>query len=639
MLHGHPLLEIGLKGHYAEAVKAFEALPNPAPEDDRWAGYCLAVLGKFNAARELVLRARRRGCAAAGIELALVERTLGELERSETALAGILFEDLAPFDRTLFWRETGMVRLARGDLRATMEALERAWACASNDESCAPLLPGLAQAHALAYGQSGRDVRAEAWIELALGQASLAKRGSLLSTRGLTRVHLGRYGEAEADLTEARGLLEGAPRDGLILDYHESLLARAKGEFQRSLELLCLTARRAHAMDEPETEVYAELNLCAIETLLEHPDAAHAHLARAVHLAKSEKMQAMARLREAALLARAAPEQAIARLEDTARAFHDLHLEREAGWARLHQAEACLRANLIHEADQALAQAVLIRHALGASVFSLELRGLVAVLEHLAAHPEHPARIVLEDWHACGPSAPLQVRLRVFGRSALEVDGTPIKLGLARSLEVLAYLVDRPAVGLMRLIRDLFPDAPKNQARLYFHQVRYDLEKAVPGLSIPHDPRTKSYRLVSLGPSFSADVMDFKAALIEKGEDGLERALALFGGPFLPEAESEWASVERANLAWSALKVGLEVIEGWFVEGQYEKCLRLAGRLLEIDPFDETLGEYLVRATRELRGSALAAHTVERLRRRFEEEIGEVSPVLEQLKREIVELN
>jgi tetratricopeptide (TPR) repeat protein/DNA-binding SARP family transcriptional activator len=639
MPSGHPLLEIALQGEFHRALEIYREQFSTNAEDDRWAGFCLINAGHFLEASTLLRQSIGRGCRDAHIELAMAHRCMAELDAAQCSLEALPLETLDGFDSMLARREAGMIALARGDLPGALRHVMPAWEQATTTEEGAVLRAGLAQALGFIYSQLGQDVRADHHLELALHWGSPAKRGSIFSTRALCLAYLGRFEEAQSCLIEARGLVSHIPREQLFLTYHGAVLERAQGQWQAAQAQFAETIALADAMDERETEAWAQLGACAVNTALEHLEVARAHLHRAQHVARGARLEAACHLRAGAVQARAGDDHAIPELELALAQFQALHLERETCWTWLHLAEAHLRFGHTPRAEHALRHAVRWRHALGIGVGSIELAGLPLLLDHLSANTAAPARVFFDDWHARPGRGPRLVRLRVFGETRLEQDGQPVRLSLTRSLEVLAYLASRPKVHLRVVKRDLFPDTPENQARLYFHQVRYELQRVVPSLEIPFDRASRSYRLEYRQGLFSADVMDFKAELSKKSEDGLRRALELYTGSFMPDADSEWANTERANLMWSAIKVGLELIGDWYDQGEFVKCLELAGRMLEIDPCDESVGEYLIRATQRLKGSVAAVQVISRLERRFEDELGEVPAVIDRLKREILTVN
>lgn len=162
---------------------------------------------------------------------------------------------------------------------------------------------------------------------------------------------------------------------------------------------------------------------------------------------------------------------------------------------------------------------------------------------------------------------------------------------------------------------------------MYFHQVRYELDKKIPGLSVPYNASSKTYS-IDCALEITWDVLEFEAVLAEQTPTSVTRAFNLYG-PFMPQAEGEWLETERSLLNAHAFKLGLEWCKTWFERQQYGRCIQLATQLLEIDPLDESLNEYLVRATKALEGRVAARQTLKRVHQRFESELGKTSTPLE----------
>jgi DNA-binding SARP family transcriptional activator len=69
--------------------------------------------------------------------------------------------------------------------------------------------------------------------------------------------------------------------------------------------------------------------------------------------------------------------------------------------------------------------------------------------------------------------------------------------------------------------------------------------------------------------------------------------------------------------------------------GDFQACRRLTERLLKIEPFDESLNEVLVRATKEIEGALASRKAMSKVESQFLSEVGELPPTLAQLKKEI----
>jgi DNA-binding SARP family transcriptional activator len=611
-------------GNHAQAYELYCAQASTTPEDDRWAGACLLTLGQYERAKVILSQAVRRGCGAARIQLAMAHGGLFQLERAETILSEIDTNTLIAFDQVLAFRASGMLAVARGQRKLALGHFEHAWEIALIDEDSAPLRSSVAQQLAIQYHLSGRDARAETFFDLALPGLNDLKRGRLLATRALCRTYLGDFVGASNDLQVAADLMQDS--HWRLLPHIRAALERAQGDTYSAIESFLRVS--GTATDDPETELFVELELTALYTELDLFDQAHGHLTRAKQLSGQPYQDAAIDLRAGALLARQSDPLALAVLERAATAFTALGSDREAAWTILHLIEACLRLQIPERVDVTTRQALTFRHALGPAVLNIELRTLPVLLEYLSARPNHVGHVLFEDWKSRNQTQPLHLELRFFGDAGVFVDGAPVKLRYKRSLEVLAHLVLQPSGSMKKLLTDLFADEPPATARSYVHQVRYDLEKSAAGLRIEFDRVSRKYALESDGPKFVADVLEFQTVLAAKTESGLLRALDLHRGVFLVSSENDWVREQREALIWAAIRVGLGLIEGFEAQYQFENSFALSGRLLELDPFNAGLAGCLVRAAKNL-NSESARLIVSRLRQKFVTEFGEVPSVFE----------
>ena len=623
----NPILSLIVAGQYETAWEAFQTLEQPSPTDERWAGYALAILGRGFEARDLLLRARRHGCVEAGIELSFTQQAIGETKRAKDALKRLDLESFSGLDRAFAERQAGMLALSDGDYRRALDAFERAWVSAHDDDDGGIALPGIAQALGFVCSHLGFDARADQYYGFALERGSSAMRGSLLLARAASRINLDRMDEAEADLHAAKPLLENDAFSQASLEHHAGLLCGAREQWLEASQHFAQAVKLADAVGNSVIACSAELGAASALLALDDRAGARRHLDRAAKRCETPDDEADLALLEGELRVRNDDSaQAVAHLERAAKGFSQLNSDRSAGRAYLYLAAAHLNAKQVKRADAALERAAHVWQSLGPGSMLGELRSLSGVLEHLKNTPDHPARLMY-DGAQSSPSLAGQrngprVVLRSLGRTALELNGSPVRFKLRRALEVLAYLLRHPTgVSVNGVACDLFPDAPPRQAQLYFHQVRYELEKKIPGLSVPLEATTRLYTM-QYRFTLSWDVLEFERLLLEHEGNAAANAFEWFQGSFMPEAEGDWVETERAQLNALALKFGLTWCETWFEQHQHQRCIQLATRLLELDPLDEHLSGLLVRATEALEGRAAARQTVKRLRKRFETELG-----------------
>ena len=360
---------------------------------------------------------------------------------------------------------------------------------------------------------------------------------------------------------------------------------------------------------------------------------AELHLARAQTITGPARLRAVVDLRAGQVLTRQAPEQARDLLREVHARLQSLGLHREAGWASLHLARAAQVLGDLPGMHDALRLASLCRAATGGSrAVALELRAvpeLLPVLENAGVE----GQVLLTDWHAMTGAAPLLLNVMAMGTPSLLLDGAPVRpnASLARTVEVLAYLSLKGGASLEQVLTDVFPDREPQAARVYFHLIRAEVARIAPGLKIAFQRDSRQYQVVTGGVRVTVDLLDLRCALAAGGIDGLTRALALYRGPLLPDSDSEWVREERNDLEWSVVRVGLELVEEYFERGEDQLCLDLAGRLLDIEPFNEAIHTLLIRATARLSGTIAARQAMARSQAHFRDHLGEVPLTLQRL--------
>jgi two-component SAPR family response regulator len=639
----NPIFKLIADGHYEMAWTSFEALEQPSPMDDRWAGYALAILGRGLEARDVLLRARRRGCQEAGIELSFTLQSIGEFAQAKEALSRLDLGTFSALDRAFSERQAGMLALADGDYRMAIQSFELAWVSAHDDEDGAIALPGIAQALAFSFAHLGNDVRANHYYGFALEHGSSAMRGSLLLARAASRINLDRIAEAESDLNAARELLVEDPFSQASLELHTAEISTIRGLWQQAADQFLNALKLADAVGNNVIACSAELGAASAFIPMRDFRRARTHLDRAAKRCETPSSWAdLALLEGEWFLRNGQLDLAIGQLERAVEQFTVLHTGRSVGMASVFLAEAHLMNDHPLLADVALERVADIWQALlpdssadleagSRSLNSIlnELRSLPRLLEYLESQPKHLARPIFD---ACvSPSVSEtsisnRLHLTSLGSSKLDLNGRSVRLDLRRCLEVLAYLIrfsqtQPQGPSLKEVLCDLFPDTPPGQARLYFHQVRYELEKKIPGFAVSFMAASRTYA-IQTEIALTWDVLEFEAGLNEANAAGALRAFEVYAGPFMPQAEGDWLEAERARLNAQALRSGLEWCRTWYERGHFGRCIQLTSRLLELDGLDENLSELLVRATESLEGRVAARQTVKRLRKRFELELG-----------------
>ena len=632
--HANPILEAWLASAYQAGLEAFDALEQPSAEDHCWVGQCLFCLDRPIEGFERSVQARAMGFEDAGAIGATILRFTGELDRAERLLEGLERSRLSDFGRAVEARERGMIAFARGARREAVAQLERAWELASTDPVGAAQLAHFSAMLALALAKVGRDGLAARHLERALERAKPHQRAPLLLMRSLCRLHAGDLSGARIDLDDLDGLEQLGSVTLEHRRYARGLVLRAMGLGAEAAGQLLEAASLARASGDAETEFHAEVMAGAISTDEGSASMARAHLHRASGLVQTDQERALLGLRQGALLARLNDPSAVGTLETALEMLRGLELGREVGLAHLHLAEAHLRAGRDREGFEQLVRATDARHALGGAALAAELPTLPAAFETLAATQRGTyVHVLLEDWRALERGGPGHVHLTTLGGYEVSLDGRAQRLesGVARGVETLAFLLHYGRATLEQVQANVFGDVPPARARNHFHVIRLALARCVPQLFVPYDPASRSYEVSHSGLRLSWDAREVERAVKLGGELGVQRALALYTGPFLPRSSSDWALELRSDLEFSVTRAGLEALEELFKLARFEACSSLAERLLEVNPLDIGVNVLLVRSVEQLRG-ALAAREVLAFRWAvFEREVGEVPEDLRSL--------
>ena len=161
-------------------------------------------------------------------------------------------------------------------------------------------------------------------------------------------------------------------------------------------------------------------------------------------------------------------------------------------------------------------------------------------LEKLAAE----VRYVCREKH---PSAPAHVRMKTFGNFDVYVDGRPISFKLAKSKELLAYLVDKQGAGVTRaeVFAAIWEDRPydrkqQKQLDVYIRSLRETLRKY--GISEIMEMEKGILRV-------KPDTFLCDAYLFYSGDSDMINA---YRGEYM--SAYSWASMTESILYWKALE-------------------------------------------------------------------------------------
>ena len=170
-------------------------------------------------------------------------------------------------------------------------------------------------------------------------------------------------------------------------------------------------------------------------------------------------------------------------------------------------------------------------------------------------------------WHELGralmaqragvaPPVRSTVELHEFGRSAIVVDGVAVRPRIAKTYELLSFLMTRPGLHADRteLLEALFDGRSDPSARAYLRQAIRWLREVLgtPDAVIAEDGDIRLGDIVTVaGESARLEVMLAEAARLQGAErlDATLAALAIADqGDFLPDASTQWVESRREAL-------------------------------------------------------------------------------------------
>ncbi|MEV5383189.1 BTAD domain-containing putative transcriptional regulator [Streptomyces sp. NPDC052721] len=216
------------------------------------------------------------------------------------------------------------------------------------------------------------------------------------------------------------------------------------------------------------------------------------------------------------------------------------------------------------------------------------------------AEPTHSSR-----WHevvsALSTARPVagyaepRLVLEDFGPVRLVADGREVHPRLAKSLELLAYLMSRHAGSARRqdLLQALFPGRGDATGRSYLRQAVYRLREVLPdGISLVQDGDAYRLNPPSAVVSASGTVQRLLSeAARQDGEhrwDTLRRALDIAEhGSYFDSVSTYWLDTRRAELDTALMQARVDAATVALRLGRVRETRRLARVVLDSDPYRE----------------------------------------------------
>lgn len=233
--------------------------------------------------------------------------------------------------------------------------------------------------------------------------------------------------------------------------------------------------------------------------------------------------------------------------------------------------------------------------------------------------------------------------LKLFGGFQLiDEAGQPVTIPARKAKALLAWLAMHPEQNHPRdrLALLLWEESGDTQARHSLRQALSSLRKALGEQASALISDQENVCL--LGNRIQVDALRFDALLTQPPTDTLEQAVDLVGGEFLegfnPRSETfeEWLMLQRSHYREQTLSAMSRLLDHYLQSERLEQGVRLAIRLLGLDPLQERAHRILMQLYNRLNRPADALRQYRQCRRVLFRELNVTpEPETEQLFREI----
>ena len=599
-------------GDYDGGIQEFCRLSSPSPADCRWVGICYHQQGIYLNAELQFQRAIQQGDVVAHIYLAALQVSKGHTFQAKVILEQVCPQQL-PDDEAAFWfRERARIGWMLGEPRAQLfQWSAQAWERCS-DQDCSVQV-SVANFIGSLHQHYDMHEQALAYLDFAAEQGHLRRLEFVALCRSEALIGLNRFEEAEAALAQIT-----TPSLENLKQLNKVHLLINQEKFKEARDMV--NNLLPHVVGNDGEEFRARVLGLSLSILDAEVSQAWRHLIRAKQLANAPLRKAKLKHRMGLFLSQQKEADGLELLQKALKIYSEADLISSAVSVQLALAEVDKhhRTEWIKAAATAAASLGRLPNLSGEWPFLPEVKQFLQALP-----TQSMERLLL-----FGDTPPPDIKIQTLGTARVFMAGQPITFRHKRTIEILCYFCRHQTATFTEVRNALFPDAleadmrPKN----YFHQVRVDVAQRLPGLVIAYDEAQKNYRLAGRLP-VQWDVNELEKSL---KIDAL-CILDWVSIEFLPDRDTEWIREERTYLSKWVTQVGIETMETWFQSGDYDKCIRLAERLLPIDPLDEALHTYLLTATYHLKGRLAALHRYYESASTFMEQVDEVPRSLREL--------
>jgi hypothetical protein len=539
----------------------------PTPTDHFWTACAHLHLGHPLPAIEHLTRSRLEGFETAAAMLGLVYQAHQETRAANNTLETMQHEQLDTTGQMLYWQLQAAIMHQQGDHETAGEAL--LWAQVHALEPQHRIFrPRLAKlALLIAAKTPGTD---QHWmlevlnhldpIQPQISSTSPEQHDQLDAILEHTKLeHLNYMLQAHIFLIRARHRHCRSRHEDSIKDL-EGVVALSVGHRQTELQF------------------HAQLGFAHVFMHPNYPtNRTREHLEQAQNLArKNDGLQAKVQLALARWHTYNHHQDVFDTLQAAQTAALNLQHRHDNAINYLHLCEAMLQYDQPEKADRALDAA---RRSLG----RMDQANIELELEHL---PFTRSKLLSTRTRNIEPNNTGEVLLKTLGTAQIQHNSRHVKLniGLSRTLAILTYLLEHPNADLREIQLAVF-EGTNSQFRSYLHQSRYELQRHIPGLSLPYDRDSRTYSIETNNLRLRWDAQELLRTPYELNHGDLLTKLEDYKGPFLDALDTPWTEEVRNKIEAQLTRQGIVVLKALHAQGQHDLCLQLAERLLKINPF------------------------------------------------------
>jgi two-component SAPR family response regulator len=203
------------------------------------------------------------------------------------------------------------------------------------------------------------------------------------------------------------------------------------------------------------------------------------------------------------------------------------------------------------------------------------------------------------------------LEVQTFKHLEIRLSGKPVRFPFAKCSELIVWLALNGAASKDQICDELWNGAATRSNLEYFRVVVRRSRKAlVETGQLELNPLIFEQGLYQLSPKLElqVDALEFAKALKNQSVKGLEQALDLYQGEFMPYTTSEWANLKRTAITDLALETAVNLAQN-LEQHQPRQAIEIYKRALEIDALSEIASTKLIGLLEQF-GESSAAQAV-----------------------------